>query len=497
MTAPALTPGAARADRVFFRWILPLLLVGVFVIYATFRQRHVGATDWYGYYQQAELLKTGRVFLPTALPCDQFPAIVPFGYVLMGTHAVPQYTPGFPLLLALGSYAGLTFFVTPIIGLISCLLMFFLVRDLTDRWTAAVFTLAWAFLPIVVFGSTTLMSDLVAATAVMGAYLAYRRGQLLLSAWVLGFSFCVRPTNVFFLAVFLLPLARDRRLIRYGLYLLGPVLLYSLYNYAIYGSPLRTGYADIRTDLTPAVFNQHFGFYLWYTLAQCTPVIIGLALWGLRPFNREKLFFVLWFAVFLLFYCFWLSGGDRWWWTRFLLPGYPAIFLLAACGFARLRDRWRESTSTPAWRDWRVIVLFAAVAVLPAWQIHFGAKQKDLWERNKGHGYHDIVEQVAALAPAGSFVGSVEFGGSFNIYTSLTGFVSVFDTTPSLIREVLRQQREVYLLVEPWNVNHPNILDLQSRFHAEKIAEIPAAGWGKLPLYRLTPLTATAVPAGH
>jgi hypothetical protein len=497
MSPPVLSPAAARADRIFFRWVFPALLVVVFLVYATFRQRYIGATDWYGYYQQGELLKTGRVFLPTELPVDQYPAIVPFGYVVMGSHAVPQYTPGFPLLLALGSFAGLTFFVTPLIGVLSCLLMFWLVRDLTDRRIAAVFTLAWAFFPIVVFGSTTLMSDLVAATAVMGAYLAYRRGQLLLSAWVLGFSFCVRPTNVLFLAVFLLPLARDRRLIRYGLYLLGPVLLYSFYNYTIYGSPLRTGYADIRTDLTREVFSQHFGFYLWYTLAQFTPVLIALALWGLRPFNREKLFHVLWFAVFLVFYSFWLSGGDRWWWTRFLLPGYPAIFLLAASGFARLRDRWHAPASAAHRPDWRVVLLFAAVAVLPVWQVHFGRSQQDLWERNKGHGYHDIVERVAALVPAHSLVGSVEFGGSFNIYTPLTGFVSVFDTTPALILEGFRQKREVYLLVEPWNLNHSNILGLLQRFPAEKIAEISEPGWGKLPLYRLRPPQSPAPPAGH
>ena len=494
MTATA-SPAGARAETIFFRWVFPALLVGIFVVYATFRQQYMGATDWFGYYQQGELLKSGRVFLPTALPCDQFPAIVPFGYVVAGSHAVPQYTPGFPLLLAAASFAGLTFFVTPLVGLASCVLMFFLVRDFTDRKVAAVFTLAWAFLPIVVFGSTTLMSDLVAATAVMGAYYAYRRGQLLVSAWVLGFSFCVRPTNVLFLAVFLLPLARDRRLIRYGLYLAGPVLLYGLYNYAIYGSPLRTGYSDIRTDLTPEVFRQHFGFYLWYTLAQCTPVLIALALWGLRPFTREKLFQVLWFAVFLFFYCFWLSGGDRWWWTRFLLPGYPAIFLLAACGFARLRDRWRDVPVAAGARNWRVILLFAAVAVLPMWQIHFGRSQQDLWERNKGHGYHDIVLRVAAAVPADSFVGSVEFGGSFRVYTSLTGFVSVFDTTPGLVREAFRQKRNVYLLVEPWNLNHANVLDLLAKFPAEKVLEISEPGWGKLPLYRLNPPATTLPPA--
>ncbi len=485
---------SARADRVFSRWIFLPLLVALFILYATFRQRYVGATDWFGYYQQGELLKTGRVFLPTELPCDQFPAIVPFGYVVVGSNAVPQYPPGFPLLLALGSYAGLAFFVTPFIGLVSCLLMFLLLRDFTDRWVAAVFTLAWAFLPIVVFGSTTLMSDLVAATTVMGAYYAYRRNQQLLSAWVLGFSFCVRPTNVLFLVVFLLLLARDRRLIRYGLYLAGPVLLYGLYNYMIYGSPLRTGYSDIRTDLTPEVFNQHLRFYLHYTLAQFTPVLLGLAAWGLRPFSREKLFQILWFAVFLLFYCFWLSGGDRWWWTRFLLPGYPAIFLLAACGFSRLRDRCRLSAAYPAKRNWGVLLLYASVAVLPIWQIHFGRGQQDLWVLNKSHSYHDIVQRVAATVPARSFVGSVEFGGSFRVYTPLTGFVSVNGTSPELIHEAFRQKREVYVLVEPWNLNHPNVQNLLAQFPAEKILEIAEPDWGKLPLYRLHAPDSAPIP---
>ena len=495
MTAAALTPTAARFDRIFFRWIFPALLVGVFLVYATFRQRYVGATDWYGYYQQGELLKTGRVFLPTAFPCDQYPAIVPFGYVVAGSHAVPQYTPGFPLLLAAGSMAGLTFFVTPLLGLISCLLMFFLIRDFTDRWVAAVFTLAWAFFPIVVFGSTTLMSDLLAAMCLIGAYLAYRRGLLLLSAWVLGYSFCVRPTNVLFLAVFVLPLWRDRRLIRYGLYLAGPVVLYGLYNFTIYGSPLRTGYADFRGDLAREVFTQHVGFYLWQTLAQCSPVIIALALWGLRPWSREKLFQVLWFTVFLAFYCFWRSGGDRWWWTRFLLPGYPAIFLLAAGGFSRLRDRWRTAAAKPPWRDWRIVVLFASVAVLPLWEIHFGRSQQDLWERNKGHVYYDVVQRVAAIVPAHSFVGCVEFAGSFRLYSELTGFVSVQDDPPNLVREGLRRQRDVYLLVESWNLNHPVIRQILKDFPSEMITVIPL--WGGMPLYKLHLPATPPVSAGQ
>jgi hypothetical protein len=496
MTAAAPVPlpnrAADRLDRIFFRWIFPVMLAAIFVVYAVYRQRYVGASDWYGYYQQGELLKTGQVYLPTELPADDYHALVPLGYIVENGRAIPQYPPGFPLLLAAGSFLGLTFFVTPLIGLLSCILMFGLIRDLTDRWIAAVFTLAWAFFPIVVFGSTSLMSDLVAATAVLGAYYAYRRQFLLLSAWVLGFGLCVRPTNALFLVVFALPLLRDRRLVRYGLYLIGPGLLYGLYNYKIYGSPWRTGYTDFRYDIMPAVFRQHFGFYLGQTLWQCTPILVALALWGLKPWSREKLFYVLWFASFLAFYSFWKSGGDRWWWSRFLLPGYPAIFLLAALGFRRGRDQLASRAVIPVRRNRGVIALFALVALLPAWEIYFGWSQHDLWKRNKVRDYYEITQRVAALVPGNSFVGSVEFVGAFRIYTTLTGYVSVFDTTPELITEGFRQRRDVYLLVEPWNHSHAAIRAILGRFPSEKIEDL--SFWKGLTLYKLHPPAVPALP---
>src|SRR5882724_9611119 len=485
-------PAAAGAERIFFRWVFPALLAGIFVVYAIFRQQYVGATDWYGYYQQGELLKTGQVYLPTELPAADYTPLVPFGYIVEDGRTIPQYPPGYPLLLAAASFLGLTFFVTPFVGLVSCILMFRLVRDLTDRRIAAVFTLAWAFLPVVVFGSTSVMSDLVAATALLGAYDTYRRGRLFASACILGFGLSVRPTNALFLVGFALPLLRDRRLIRYGLYLILPGILYGIYNYRIYGSPWRTGYNDISYDLLRAVFPQHFGFYLWQTLAQCTPLIVALALWGLKPWTREKLFYLLWFASFLVFYSFWKPGGDRWWWSRFLLPGYPPVFFLAASGFQRVRDGLVPRATVPAWRNGRVIALFALIALLPAWEIYFGWNQHDLWKRNRVRDYYEVTQNVAALVPARSLIGSVEFTGAFRVYTRLTGYVSVFDTTPELIMEGFRQHRDVYLLVESWNQTHVAIRALLARFPSEKIRDIPP--WKDLTLYKLHPPPAPGSP---
>jgi len=40
----------------------------------------------------------------------------------------------------------------------------------------------------------------------------------------------------------------------------------------------------------------------------------------------------------LLFYCFWISDGDIRCWARFLLPGYPAVFLPAAAVLQQTAD---------------------------------------------------------------------------------------------------------------------------------------------------------------
>jgi asparagine N-glycosylation enzyme membrane subunit Stt3 len=126
---------------------LAVVLGLAFTVYCSYRQKYIGGTDWYGYYQEAQLLKQGRVLLPIELPIDAYPAAVPMGYMPVEDRAVPQYPPGYPVLLAVAGILNLEYFVTPLCGLLGCLLMFLVVRDLTEPWTAAVYALLWAFSP--------------------------------------------------------------------------------------------------------------------------------------------------------------------------------------------------------------------------------------------------------------------------------------------------------------------------------------------------------------
>lgn len=470
--------------RRLWLWVLfPLALAAAFGVYAKYSQRYIGACDWYGYYQQALLLKKGTVFLDAELPHQQYPALIPFGFSSQGDHAVPQYTPGYPLVLALFSALGLDFYAAPFFGLLSSLLIFLVLRELGPPWIAALFAVAWAFNPIVVFGATSIMSDLVAATFVLAAYYCLRREQLFWSALLLGYSFAVRPTNVLLLPVFALLVYRDRRYLRYGLYLALPCALYAWYNWHVYGRPWRTGYADISHDLTTEVFAQHLHFYFEMT---CKQFSVVLPLLGVFAFRRRLLDLYSWllgFLVLFAFYCFWRSGGDVWWWTRFLLPAYPALFILAGVGLNEFLNLLKARCGAGAWAMLLAAATVGVVAWLPYKYIQYGIGRQDTWIEGRGRDYYQVSLDTRKLVPARSVVGSIEFAGSMRLYTpDLTPFVTVNQTAPKLVRRALKEGRGAYALIEPWNEEEEGVQNLFAAFKVSLVHEFPI--WGGIKLYR-------------
>ncbi len=471
-----------------FALALTALLGTSFYVNNHYNQRFVGAVDWYAYFQEAVLLKSGRVTLPVELPVTEFPSAVPLGFnALADGRVVPQYPPGYPLLLAAAMVFHLEFYLMPLVGLASSLVLFGLVRDVTgDRWTAGLFAVLWAFFPIVTYGSTTFMSDLAAALFLMLTYWLFRRGQVFWSAFAMTFALCVRPTNGLLLLLLAWPLFRDRRVIRFGLGMLLPALLYGCYNYRFFGAPWRTGYGISSADLVPALFFPHLGFYLRQVFLQFSPLVLLLALGGFTRPRGEKFFFLAWFAAFLIFYCFWWAGGsDQWWWCRFLLPGLAPVFLLAALGFSRVRT-WLDGKFAAGPRRLAAhLALFAVIGVTPVYYVYFGLAQLDLWVANKGREYYVVVRQVEELVPPGSYVGSIEFAGSFHLYTKLGSFCTMHDNAPKLSRHLLAQGRPVFILVESMHKDEMVVQDLLKNFTVTPVRVLQI--WEGLPLYRLTP----------
>src|SRR6185436_18572958 len=103
--------------------------------------------------------------------------------------------------------------------------------------------------------------------------------------------------------------------------------------------------------------------------------VLGAVLLALRRPSLEKVALLGWLAVLVFAYSFWVSGNDRWWWTRFLLPGYAALFFLGAQGVGETRRLLRERWPRAGWARWSSRALIAALAVTPLYYVHFGLEQ--------------------------------------------------------------------------------------------------------------------------
>jgi hypothetical protein len=470
---------------IFLTASIAALLI-IFFIYTTYNQEYVGGSDWYVYYSLSLLLKQGRVDLPVGLPPGQYPPIAPLSYFVKDGKVLQQYPPGYPLLMALAGFIGLEFYVTPILGILSIILMFLLIKDLTDTWIAALLSLLWAFSPIVMYGSTSVMSDLPATVFILLSLYFYRKKKIIPSALALGFSLVVRPTNVLYCLIFLPMLLKetwkDKQWIKFGLYFAVPVSLYGIYNWLLYGLPWKTGYTDFSDHLLTSVFFNHLVFYIKEIIIQFTPFLVIFALLVIWKKNKDLLFYAGWFLIFLIFYSFWRSGGDTWWWTRFLLPAWPALFFLAALGLKNL-STFIQSKGKPA-KSLVNISLTLLTTVIIIYFVIYGFNHGDIWEKNKGKIYYDTSKAIAEAVPANSFVGSIEFSGCIRLYTGIETFnSSYYPQSLFLISDLLKKRIPVYMAVEPWNRELPTIKKFFEVFKVEKVMAVKE--WSDFYLYRI------------
>jgi len=463
--------------------LLVLAAFALFLVYGSCRQRYIWGVDSFGYYELGKVISEGRITLPLHLESSHKSPLTPWGFLVREQGVpTPSYPPGFPLLLALGHLVGAPLWVTPAVGVLSCALLLQLLRRRTSESVALILTAAWALMPLTVYGSTMLMSDLVAATALMGGLLAWQHGRLGLAAWVFSFGFAVRPTNVLFFAPFLLVLPRDRASVRFLLHFIVPCAIYATYNTLLYGRPWRTGYGNVFVGMEARIFPEFFAFFLKTTWDLLTPIVLGLGALALFRPSRERLFFLAWPLTFIVFYSFWAGGGaDRWWWARFILPGMAGFFLLAGDGCEQAR-RW-IGQKWPASR-WAAVLPVVLIAALPFAYAVDGKNKPEIWRRDTGLPNRLLVDQVRAAIPEGSLIGTLEHASSFYLYSALVPFVCIDPEASELVEDALRQGRHVYVLPEPWHLDHPEVRELLTRFSATESGKFDTP-WRGQTLYEL------------
>ena len=422
------------------RWAYGALLAGYAALLFHHTSFSVGGSDSSGYLNAARLFSSGRVAEPIRglmrlrLPDDYGQVFVPLGYTPIERPGLmaPSYPPGLALHMAvaarLAGWSRAPFLVPPLTA-VACLVLFWLLaRELRlPRSFALAGCALLAFFPTFVFQALQPMSDVPATAwalaAVFAAYRARARGGLgwaALAGAAYGVGVLVRPTNALLLLplLFALP-ARPKAWLSFVAGGLPAAAFLGAYDTALFGRPWKTGY---RTTLAEGMEWGHFPerarHYVYWLARLLTPLVpmgwLAVAADRRAPF-RDRAVLVSWFGAFFLFYCFY-APYEAWWYTRFLLPGLPAL-ILGALVVAR--------DALPAKGDARIAraaAVAGAALVVAALVVEVSFVEKNAVHRfyKSERVYPRASEMARRRVPENGIVASMQMSGALHYYTPLT-----------------------------------------------------------------------------
>jgi 4-amino-4-deoxy-L-arabinose transferase-like glycosyltransferase len=386
------------------RVALGVLLIALAAVLLQNRSHGIAGADRSGYMNLARMLARGERTLPLPAMC---PSCEPYWFTPLGFVPAPDrqtmasfYPAGLPLHLLV------TEAVSPIAGVLLVFLTFLLGRRLHSELAGLIAAVLMAFCAVLVFESLQVMSDVPAAMWSVAAVLAALHGRerwwlSVLSGFCFGMAVLVRPTSLLLLPVLAMSLGGLKPALRFALGGAPCALFLAWYNLGAFGSVISTGYAaaGATREFAWGYFPARAAHYLRWTVVQFSAVACVAALFGMR----RRVLLAVWFVPFFLFYSFYFSYNE-WWYTRFLLPAYPAIAVAAGIAFAELP--WRR-------------VAAAVVILIVAWQLRqiarFGVLHTD---EEQGRAMAP-VEWAARHLPLRALVFSHEYSGALLHESSL------------------------------------------------------------------------------
>lgn len=351
--------------------------------------------------------------------------------------------PGFPLVLAIGSFFGVPWLVSPLLGALSIPVAHALVTRLVDRGTANVVVVLIATSPWFLILSSvyqphalTLLSALVSWLAVHRATTEHSPTWGLVGGLAAGVAFSVRPLDGIVIggagALFALStLGRTRAsfgiLAAFVMGCIGTGAISLAINYAMTGDPLKYamnqyfdrewgpganrlgfgpdvgqvwgvldpipghGWRDVLFNLNLNFFTLNYELMGW-GIGSLFLLSVHLV-WGRRsPMDRAWVAFMA--AAIALYSLYWFSGGPdygpRYWYSLL-----PPLMLLSARGLVTLVSVLRERTQVSALgtRIGLVCLLLCVVslAAYDPWRVV--AKYVDY--RSKTPLFHELLESGA------------------------------------------------------------------------------------------------------
>lgn len=342
-------------------------------------------------------------------------AFSPLGYTpTRPRHVTASYPPGMPMHMAVAGllfgFRHAPFYVSPMAAIAGVILLALFALKLFDSWwIAAGAGFALGLCATYLFIGLQTMSDVLATAWTIAAMAAAWQARSMAPAFLpalAGASFSiavwVRPSNVILGLAFLLALPWTKKALfaaaAAGAIVLAPLLIWNALHY---GSPLRTGYGGASALFGWSYFASHFWHYLRWTSALLTPLVFIGAIYSLVRARHERIHLVLalWFWTFFLFYCV-FGPYDAWWYTRFLLPAYPAAILSTIYAARAL------ATRAVAY----ALILIAGTGF--CWSIHFDNFQMQVGE----NVYPEAIQWSRAELPPDALVVAMQFSGARKYY---------------------------------------------------------------------------------
>ncbi len=420
----------AWGDR-WWRWAVLALLIGYGAFLAVYFVPVASGSDSSGYLNFADLLLRGRL-IDDARPIlgwrsDSPFATVPLGFLMeQGTgRFVPTYPSGMPLHFAaaelvVGRVAGM--YLVGVGGALAAVLLCYLVgRELgLSRGLAGVSAAMLAWNPVFLFVAIQPLSDVLATTWCLAAawgVLRSRRGTgwALFAGGAAAMAVLVRPTNILIFPALLVWMPSWRAL---GCFVVGGLPgagWMAWYQNALYGSPLTSGYGDVRSifgwaNLGPT--TEHYAKWL----PRFVPIVWILSAVALvrtlRTDGRTAVALSLWFGAIAVFYVFYDVTQEAWWCLRFLLPAMPALILGGALGIEVLRRRL-EGRAVQVWRM-GVLALAIWAAVL-GW--HWSGQVNALQPSRAERPYREIATWIDEHLPPNAAIACLYASGAVHYYT--------------------------------------------------------------------------------
>lgn len=435
-----------------------------------------GGADSYGYVSQAHLWAEGRLRVEQPLlGGGDWPfgdsTLMPLGYRQHGQAGlVPSYAPGYPLVMAVFERLGgaeAVYLVVPLLGGLAILATYALGALHAGPVVGLAAAVLLAASPTFLFQLMFPMSDVAAMAAWTVTLLLASLGGpwTTLAAGVTGsWAILTRPNLVPVAgAIGLLLVARAWGRRPAPRWWLDPVLfaagavpgclaLALLHNYW-YGSPLRSGYGSLEELYAWEHLRTNATRYSQWLLQSQTPAVwlalvapftawpLGRTRGAIRALLVGGLTIIGTVAFCYAFY----RPFDAWWYLRFLLPAYPALFVLMAAGLAGLTSRLPAALH---------VATMALVVGGLAWHGYgYAVDHAAFTIQRQEQRYAAVGRYVDRWLPPRAALLTMQHSGSVRHYSGRLTIRYDFvrpGQLDALIEDLRRRGREPYLLLDAW-----------------------------------------------